>query len=257
MRYNEAHKYLSAILDLLKTMTEAGAEIYRIEESAVRMLEAYGVQNADVYATTSNIILSVETDDGLIKTHSRRIKAITTNIERVHQLNDLVRRITAEKPDADFIRQEVERIKGLPAYPVWVNIVFYGVIAGAFYLFFGGRSVAELFYSMGVGLVTGVISTLTDKAGTNKFMIKFLCSLSASLIIFTLKATGLANDIDSMIIANIMTLIPGIGLTNSLRDLFVGDSVSGILRLIEVALLALAIACGYILTTIVFGGVAQ
>ena len=52
-----------------------------------------------------------------------------------------------------------------------------------------------------------------------------------------------------------MTLIPGIGLTIALRDLFVGDSISGVLRCIEAALLALAIASGYIVTTIIFGGV--
>jgi uncharacterized membrane protein YjjP (DUF1212 family) len=30
-----------------------------------------------------------------------------------------------------------------------------------------------------------------------------------------------------------MTLIPGIGLTNALRDLFTGDSIAGLLRAIE------------------------
>ena len=51
-----------------------------------------------------------------------------------------------------------------------------------------------------------------------------------------------------------MSLIPGVGLTDSLRDLFAGDSISGVLRLIEASLLALAIACGYIITTFIFGG---
>lgn len=53
-----------------------------------------------------------------------------------------------------------------------------------------------------------------------------------------------------------MTLIPGVGLTNALRDLFVGDSISGVLRLIEAVLLALAIACGYVVASLMFGGAA-
>ena len=53
-----------------------------------------------------------------------------------------------------------------------------------------------------------------------------------------------------------MTLIPGVGFTNALRDLFAGDSITGILRLIEALLLAFVIACGYIITTFVFGGAA-
>ena len=256
MKYDGSHLLLSSVLEILKMMTEAGAEIYRIEESATRILNAYGVLNADVYATTSNIIVSLETEDGLIKTHSRRIGGISTDIEKVDRLNHLVRRITTEKPDVAAIKQEIEKIKDTPTYPPLVNIVFYGIIAGAFYFFFGGRSLVEFAFSSVIGFVTGVITALLGKANANKFMVKFLCSLAACLIIFTLKSFSVVSSVDNIIIANIMTLIPGIGLTNSLRDLFVGDSVSGILRLIEVALLALAIACGYILTTFLFGGVA-
>jgi uncharacterized membrane protein YjjP (DUF1212 family) len=51
-----------------------------------------------------------------------------------------------------------------------------------------------------------------------------------------------------------MALIPGIGLTNSLRDLFAGDSISGALRMIDALILAASIACGYIVTTFLFGG---
>jgi len=49
-------------------------------------------------------------------------------------------------------------------------------------------------------------------------------------------------------------LIPGIGLTNGLRDLFVGDNISGFLRTMEAVLLAFSIAAGYILVRLLFGG---
>ena len=256
MKQDGTYQLLSQVLEILKMMTESGAEIYRIEESASRIFAAYGVKSVDVYATTSNIIVSLEMDDGAIKTHSRRIGNISTDIEKIHRLNDLVRRITEQKLDVEEIGKEIESIKDTPKYPTIVNILFYGVIAGAFYFFFGGNNLVEFLFSTGVGLITGVITAWLGKENNNKFMVKFLCSLTACLIIFSLKKFKIVTSVDNIIIANIMTLIPGIGLTNSLRDLFVGDSVSGILRLIEVALLALAIACGYILTTFIFGGVA-
>ena len=65
---------------------------------------------------------------------------------------------------------------------------------------------------------------------------------------------GWIADVDKVIIGNIMSLIPGIGLTNALRDLFTGDSIAGLLRSIEAVLTALAIAAGYFLVT-VLGGV--
>ena len=58
---------------------------------------------------------------------------------------------------------------------------------------------------------------------------------------------GAVDKVDYVIIGNIMTLIPGIGLTNALRDLLVGDSIAGLLRSVEAALMALAIGAGYFL----------
>jgi len=60
--------------------------------------------------------------------------------------------------------------------------------------------------------------------------------------------------VDMVIIGNIMVLIPGIGLTNAIRDLFVGDNIAGLLRLIEAGLLALAIGAGYFLFVWMIGG---
>ncbi len=249
---------MAGVLEILQMMIEAGAEIYRAEESALRIFKAYAFSRVDVYATTSNIIVSVETEDGVVKTHTRRIGQISTDIERVHRLNMLVRRITAECPDVAWIRGEIEEIRQTPKYPVWVVIAFYGIIAGAFYVFFGGRRPVELAVATGIGLLSGVVTTVLDRLHANKFLLKFLCAFFASIISVFLARCGVvtAVGVDYIIIGNIMTLIPGIGLTNSLRDLFTGDSISGVLRLIEAALLALAIACGYIITTLLFGGVA-
>ena len=66
---------------------------------------------------------------------------------------------------------------------------------------------------------------------------------------------SLVGSVDKIIIGNIMSLIPGIGLTNALRDLFTGDSIAGLLRSIEAILIALAIAAGYFLSALLMGGV--
>lgn len=256
MKGNETYPMLSNILEILKMLTESGAEIYRVEESAVRIFEAYGAKNVDVYATTSNIIVSLEVEDNVIKTHTRRVCKISSDIEMIHRLNGLIRKITTETPDLETIKAEIGAIKNTPKYPDIVNILFYGVIAGAFYFFFGGRDWIEFLLSTCIGLVTGVLSKVTTDLNVNKFFVKFLCSVSACMLTFTLLKSGVIMHDKFIITANIMTLIPGIGLTNSLRDLFVGDSISGVLRFIEAALLAVAIASGYIVTTIIFGGAA-
>lgn len=252
MESKNTYHLLSSILKILKTMTESGAEIYRVEESAVMIFTAYGFKNVDIFATTSNIILSVEGEDNVIKTHTRRIGKISTDIEKIHMFNNLVRDITANKPSFEYIDKQVEKIENVKSYPTVLNIAFYGIIAGAFYFFFGGRQWHEFLFSTAIGLCTGVLSVFFDKNNFNKILTKFLLSFVAALWATLLKTLGVVQHHEYIMIGNIMTLIPGIGLTNSLRDLFVGDNISGVLRLIEAGISALAIACGYVVASALF-----
>ena len=58
---------------------------------------------------------------------------------------------------------------------------------------------------------------------------------------------GLGESVDMISIGNIMLLIPGIPLTNSLRDMFTGNTISGMMRFLEAIIMALVIAFGFAL----------
>ena len=53
-------------------------------------------------------------------------------------------------------------------------------------------------------------------------------------------------NLDKIMIGDIMLLIPGIAATNSIRDMLMGDTISGMMRLIESILWAGALASGFI-----------
>lgn len=246
---------LHAVMEIAQQMIEVGAEIHRVEESVTRVCNAYGVKRVDVYATTSNVIVSVENADGQLLTQTRRILQTGTDIERLDRLNSLVRNMTAKKLGLEEVLKCLEEIEKTPVYPLGVVILFYGVIAGSFCLFFGGLTCAECIVATATGCLVGVVSWLTSRFMGNKLLERFVCSAVASISAFSCYKMGIIPSVDNVIIGNIMSLIPGIGLTNSLRDLFTGNSITGILRSIEALLLAVAIAGGYILTAYLFGGV--
>ena len=54
-------------------------------------------------------------------------------------------------------------------------------------------------------------------------------------------------------IGDIMLLIPGLVMTNSIRDIFVGDTISGVMRLVESCLWAGAIASGFMIAIQLIG----
>ena len=70
------------------------------------------------------------------------------------------------------------------------------------------------------------------------------------LLAHLLIGIGLGAHFDKITIGNIMLLIPGIGLTNALRDMFGGEMITGLLRFVEAMILAIAIAFGFAVVSV-------
>ena len=73
-----------------------------------------------------------------------------------------------------------------------------------------------------------------------QFIASFCCGISTLLFC----RTGPQLHADKILIGIIMLLIPGIMLTNSIRDILLGDIISGSLRLVEAILMAAVLALG-------------
>ena len=58
---------------------------------------------------------------------------------------------------------------------------------------------------------------------------------------------------DLIIIGDIMLLIPGLAFCNSIHDMVMGDTISGVLSMFDAVLRALSIAIGYVAVWAVMG----
>ena len=80
------------------------------------------------------------------------------------------------------------------------------------------------------------------------------CSLLTGVCICLIAKLYPQLHADKIMIGDIMLLIPGMVMTNSVRDILVGDTISGVMRFIESLLWAGAIACGFMLSISLIGG---
>jgi len=244
---------LKCAIDIGEQMLICGAEVHRVEDSISRMCRAFGAERIDVFIITSSMVVTLYTREGESYTQTRRINGTGTDIEKLHQLNQLSRKICQEKMSAEAIQKELAQCESSRPYPFWAVSVCYALIACAFTAFFGGTG-REIFVSPFVGFVTSFVTRISERVETNKILEKFICSFLVTVCAFLFMKTGCISSVDKVIIGNIMTLIPGIGLTNAIRDLFVGDSIAGLLRSVEAGLNALAIGAGYFLFVLMMGG---
>ena len=107
-----------------------------------------------------------------------------------------------------------------------------------------------------IGLSLRFVVAFSDRVIGNTIFTKFVCSLIITAFSHAFVFLGAVPTPDSIIIGNIMLIISGLGFTNALRDLFTGDSIAGILRLLEAVLSAVAIAAGYFIFVLLTRGIA-
>ena len=244
---------LCCALDIGEQMLVSGAEVGRVEAAVRYICAAYGCTRTDVFTITSSIVVSVEDSSGNHGTQTRRITGTRTDLMKLHKLNALSRRICAETPDWEFVQAQIKEICSQPTYPFWLEVLASGLIGGAFAVFFGGSWIDGLVavaLGMGVRCSTGLL----QKAAMNQIFINVVTAFLLSVAAILLVRGGDGRDANKIIIGNIMLLIPGIALTNSLRDMISGDIMTGMLRFLDAVLVAAAIAAGYILAAQLLGG---
>lgn len=229
-------------------LIEYGAEIYRAEESINRIAAAYGYSResgkaVEVFAIPACLIITVDSSAGMPVTRQRRITKRETNLDRVDKLNNLSRYICTEKPDYEIIMTFISQIRNRKTYSFPLQVASYGVVAATFALFFGGGFTEALTAGV-IGVLIKLISEGVAKVKPSVFFEGLLCSMFAASAAVLISKTGFTDGFDTVIIGSLMTLVPGIILTNCMRDFIAGDFLAGLYTMTEALLTAVGMAIG-------------
>lgn len=248
-------KLLQSILDIGEEMVVAGAEVSRVEDSMKRMLSAYGCpeERINAFIITSNIQVTMVAPDGRIITQIREVIRYDVNFDRLDYLNDLSRYVVRNRPEIPELRDKFQEVLDRKPQNIWIRVLAGALVAGGFAIFFGG-GVQDGVASALVGVFLIVAMGELGKIEKNQFVLNFVLSFAAGSLAILCDAMGLGVHEDKIMIGGIMLLIPGIALTNAVRDMLVGDMASGAIRLLNALLVSAAIASGFVLSIFLLGG---
>ncbi len=229
--------------DLGYELAMCGAETFRVEESIRRILNAYGVQ-AEVFAIPNCLTVSIETAEGKPMTRMRRIGYHGNDIDGVERFTAFSRRICMNRPSPSDARTELERLRQQKrTYPLLIYLLGSFLGAFGFAMVFGGSLIDGLCGGF-CGIVVGVINHYMDRMMANQFFRTIAASYPMALLAYALSAVGIADNPDMVTIGALMILVPGLLFTNAMRDIIFGDTNSGTNRIVQVLLIAAAIALG-------------
>lgn len=231
-------------MDIGEMMLCSGAEVNRVEDTVARICRTYGMES-DIFSITSLIIATVRTADDRVLTQTRRAGARSTDLCRLEDCNAMSRRICETVPTAGELRLMLDRMmSGKPKNRTLRDCIGYALAAGGFAVFFGG-SLLDGVISALIGLMIYLMDRFIRPPSPNQLIYTFLCSAAAGAAAMLALKCGLPISVDKVSIGDIMVLIPGMAITNSIRDMFCGDIMTGLLRLSESMLSAAAIAAGF------------
>ncbi len=236
-------KLLDMGMELGYQLQIGGAETYRVEESIRRLMQAYDVE-CETFAVPNSLIVSIRDEDGKVMTRLRRIGYHGNNIDAVERCNAICRKIEAEKPDLDTAQQMLnEAYAKIKLYPFLLILLGYFLSSSGFAVFFGANFSEALFAGIS-GVACGLTLRFMTWLHANDFFQIIVGGMVIAFTTQTFAIMGLIQRADAASIGALMLLVPGLGLTNTMRDIIFGDTQSGINRLVHVCISAAAIGIG-------------
>ena len=232
---------IDCILLAGRIMMQSGAETYRVEDTMLRMARSQNMLDAQSYVTPTGIIFS------LGKTQPTRITSISTRMTDLHRIslvNSISRKLTSQIITLEQAYDELKKIEKTNFFlPMWIQVLAASIGSAAIMIMFKG-----IWSDIPAAMVAGgtghyIVSIVHEKTKV-KFFSEFIAALVVAIIALFAVRYNFGQIIDRIIIGSVMPLVPGLVITNAVRDLMAGHFTAGVAKGAEALLTAFAIGSG-------------
>ncbi len=244
LTHYEQYVLVDCMLEMGELLLDCGAEISRVEDTLTRVGKAYGANRVDVFVIPSLVSITLNFPETVPVTETRRISSTgSTDFYRLEKLNTLSRSCCVQPLDLDELREKLNRVaSGHKPF----SVVFWGSVlgGGGFAVFFGGSlwdGLAAAVFGAGICLLQYALGRTQLNPVASNLIVSLLAGLAIGIV------SGLIPllHMDKIMIGDIMLMIPGLAMTNALRNMLVGNTISGTMRLAESLIWAGSLAGGF------------
>lgn len=237
-------KVLDVCTGIGRLMLENGAETSRVEDTVYRVAVNYGMQGVSVFSVPTALIVTVQEPTGVEHTRLHRVTEQKSNLQIIADANELSRRIAETDIPPNEALDEIDRMnRSESSYSTMDEFLASAFICGFFAILFHGN-LQDLAASAIAGSLGYITYLYLQKITDVRFFSELLASALIGWIAFFLTSIGIGHDINIIIIASVMTLVPGKAITNGIRDLMASHLLSGVSVLADALLTASAIGIG-------------
>lgn len=240
-------------------MLIGGAETYRVEDTMARILKISGLEKTETFVTLTGIFLSLGDTSIDSITLVKRVDNRMTNMSNIYEANNISRMLCSGAVTLEEAYESLKNIKISKQY----STRLYDICTILASLFFSSLLGADLLSCLVAGL-NGIFIVLVIVATRKMKVHFFIRNIASSILIafnsmFFLHVLKVPVQLDALIGGSVMPLLPGVAITNAIRDTLQGDYLSGGGRAIEAFVsasgTASGIGIGMTLFSLIAGGI--
>lgn len=235
----------------------SGAETNRVEDTIYRILKLSGFERCEVLVVTAGIVVTMSDWRKENITVMRRVGEKETNLGKIVEVNDISRKLCNGEIE---LKQAFYQLKHMPSQNYKDFLVYICIIITAigFTILLGGNMQESLLAGLN-GIYVVFFRIFNKKYRVNIFVTNMIISF---FMAFTTRAflliPGLNIEIERVVAGSVMILLPGVAITNAIRDTLHADYMAGGAKIIEAfvgaAAIGVGIGAGLAFGTIAFGG---
>jgi len=241
----------TTLLEIGSLLMSSGASTMRIRHTMNRIAHALGF-NIELMITHRALLLTLSDEDGEhLFSRIKRISPHGVNFKMVSGISHMSWNIVDEKWGLEKINKEIDRLKSQAHYPRFILLTCVALADAGFCHNIGGGWIEMLIASIATFCGLFVRQEFMKKQ-FNPYICVFLAALTASVIAAASKFIPYEIMTNKALATSVLFLIPGVPLINSITDLIDGNLQNGIIRGINGLMLCFAIACGLLITALIF-----
>lgn len=226
-----------------KILLESGAETARVESTVEYIGRAAGI---DISCHAEMTAIFVDSNHNPT-THLVKVRTGDFNLQKVDEINTLSRQFTANQITFEQLKSGIERIDHAVIDFNWPEkILGAGLVSVAPMLLFQATW-QDLTLAFFVGIIGYLTAQWAGRVIVTPYFSMGIGGLIIGLLAAGLQGLGIATSAQNIIVSALMPLVPGVAITNSLREIIGRHTISGMVRAVDATMTACAIGAGVII----------
>ncbi len=230
-----------------------GSETHRIEETVSLICKAYGYEAECASLPYGIFVEFIDDDPEKEKTMMKKVSGKDFDLHKIELVNAFSRAICKKPMEYEDALEKLRIIEESPSFSIPLQLLAAGTTGAVYTLLFKG-SIFDATVAAFICILVQYMLCRTKAKGVLQYIVNFTAGFIMGFLALT--ASYIFPELNSHFIntGSIMILVPGVVLTNGIKDFIYGHYSSGMGKIFNAVLIVSVVAIGVAFALILYGG---